>query len=97
MTLKQLTIFLTLAHEGSFTKTASKLNCAQSGVTTHIKLLETELGVPLFQPYRQTHKPYTRRQCPAAIRQKNTLPFIRSPKPLPKIPTAYNRSNRIYR
>ncbi|MCI9376958.1 MAG: LysR family transcriptional regulator [Eubacterium sp.] len=48
MTLKQLTIFLTLAHEGSFTKTASKLNCAQSGVTTHIKLLETELGVPLF-------------------------------------------------
>lgn len=48
MTLKQLHIFLTLATENSFTKTAARLGCAQSGVTTHIKLLETELGVPLF-------------------------------------------------
>ena len=48
MTLKQLSVFLTLAREQSFTKAAAKLNCAQSGVTAHIKLLEAEMGVPLF-------------------------------------------------
>ena len=48
MTLKQLTVFLTLAKEGSFTKAAARLNCAQSGVTAHIRQLENELGVPLF-------------------------------------------------
>lgn len=48
MTIKQLRIFLTIANENSFTKAAKKLDCAQSGVTVHIKLLEAELGAPLF-------------------------------------------------
>lgn len=49
MTLKHLNTFLTLTQEQSFTRAAARLNCAQSGVTTHIKQLESELGVHLFE------------------------------------------------
>ena len=49
MTLKHLNTFLTLTKEQSFTKAAVRLNCAQSGVTTHIKQLESELGIHLFE------------------------------------------------
>ncbi|MBO5372573.1 MAG: LysR family transcriptional regulator [Lachnospiraceae bacterium] len=49
MNLKHLKTFLTLTEEKSFTKTASTLNCAQSGVTAQIKALEEELGVQLFE------------------------------------------------
>ncbi len=49
MNLKHLHTFLTLQEEKSFTKTASVLGCAQSGVTTQIKLLEEELGTQLFE------------------------------------------------
>lgn len=49
MNLKHLSTFLTLSQEKNFTKTAAILNCAQSGVTAHIKLLEESLGVRLFE------------------------------------------------
>ncbi|MBO5303657.1 MAG: LysR family transcriptional regulator [Lachnospiraceae bacterium] len=49
MNLKHLQTFLTLYEEKSFTKTAMRLHCAQSGVTTQIKLLEEELSVQLFE------------------------------------------------
>lgn len=49
MNLKHFTTFLALCQEKSFTKTAAALGMAQSGVTTHIKLLEQELGVRLFE------------------------------------------------
>ena len=49
MTLKHLNTFLTLTQEQSFTKAAARLHCAQSGVTTHIRQLESELGVRLFE------------------------------------------------
>ena len=49
MNLQRLQIFVTLSEELSFTKTASVLGLAQSGVTTHTRLLEEELGVKLFE------------------------------------------------
>ena len=41
--------FLTLIDEGSYTKTAQKLNITQPAVTQHIQHLQEELGVQLFR------------------------------------------------
>jgi DNA-binding transcriptional LysR family regulator len=49
MELKQLMIFQTAAQELNFTRTAQILCLAQSSITTQIKSLEEELGVPLFE------------------------------------------------
>lgn len=49
MNLKHLQAFCTLSEEKNFTKTAAVLGCAQSNVTTQIKLLESELNVLLFE------------------------------------------------
>lgn len=49
MNLKHLQTFVTLSEEKNFTKTASVLGCAQSGITARIKLLEEECGVQLFE------------------------------------------------
>ncbi len=49
MNLRHLQTFCTLSKEKNFTKTAALLGCAQSNVTTQIKLLESELGVLLFE------------------------------------------------
>ena len=54
MNLKHLTTFLTLCKEKNFTRTAAMLGLAQSGVTTHIKLLEEELGARLFDRIGKT-------------------------------------------
>ena len=54
MNLKHLAVFLTLAKEKSFTKTASVLGCSQSGVTTQIQLLEASLNVKLFERIKKT-------------------------------------------
>jgi DNA-binding transcriptional LysR family regulator len=48
MEVRQLQIFRTLAEELNFTRTAEKVHTVQSNVTTQIKALEEELGVPLF-------------------------------------------------
>ena len=48
MEVRQLQIFRTLAAELNFTRTAELVHTVQSNVTTQIKALEDELGVPLF-------------------------------------------------
>lgn len=48
MEVRQLQIFRALAEELSFTRTAERVHTVQSNVTTQIKALEDELGVPLF-------------------------------------------------
>lgn len=54
MNLKQLNTFVTLEEERSFTNTAKRLCCAQSGVTSQIKQLEEEFGVRLFERIGKT-------------------------------------------
>jgi DNA-binding transcriptional LysR family regulator len=49
MELKQLQTFQTLANELNFTRTAERLNYAQSSVTAQIQGLEQEYGVQLFE------------------------------------------------
>jgi LysR family transcriptional regulator, cell division regulator len=49
MTVSDLNLFAAVARYGSITKAASRLNTVQSNVTTRLRLLEEELGVPLFQ------------------------------------------------
>ncbi|GHB45824.1 LysR family transcriptional regulator [Streptomyces viridiviolaceus] len=48
MDTRLLTTFTTLARTGSFTAAAAELHLAQSTVTVHIRTLERDLGVRLF-------------------------------------------------
>jgi len=48
MEIRQLEIFQALAEELHFTRAAERVHCVQSNVTTQIRALEKELGVPLF-------------------------------------------------
>ncbi|MVW71109.1 LysR family transcriptional regulator [Bordetella sp. 15P40C-2] len=48
ITLKQLRAFTAVAREGSFTRASEKLHVTQSTLTTSIKILESEIGVRLF-------------------------------------------------
>ncbi len=48
MEVRQLQIFRILAEEMNFTRTAEKVHTVQSNVTSQIRSLEEELGVPLF-------------------------------------------------
>ena len=48
MEVRQLQIFRALAEELNFTRTAERVHTVQSNVTTQIKALEQERGVPLF-------------------------------------------------
>ncbi len=52
MDTRVLATFVALARSGSFTATAAELHLAQSTVTAHIKTLETELGLRLFDRLR---------------------------------------------
>lgn len=49
MNTKYLTTFVTILETGSFQKAATKLNFAQSTVTSQIKQLEEELSINLFE------------------------------------------------
>src|SRR3954471_1771355 len=51
MEMRQLQMFVTLAEELNFTRTAERLNTVQSNVTSHVRHLEEELGVRLFDRY----------------------------------------------
>jgi LysR family cyn operon transcriptional activator len=48
MDLHQLRVFQTAVKSGGFTRASEQLHLAQSTVSQHIKLLEDELGCPLF-------------------------------------------------
>ncbi len=48
MEIKQLVTFYAVAQSLSFSQAAVDLNYAQPTITTHIQILEQELGVPLF-------------------------------------------------
>lgn len=48
MELSQLTMFKTVADQGSIVRAAELLHCVPSNITNRIKLLERELGVSLF-------------------------------------------------
>jgi LysR family transcriptional regulator, cell division regulator len=48
MDARDLAIFTAVAHAGGITKAAAALNTVQSNVTQRMRLLETELGVPLL-------------------------------------------------
>jgi DNA-binding transcriptional LysR family regulator len=54
MNLEQLRGFYTVAQECSFTKAAKKLFRTQPAISSQIKLLEDELGEPLFQRIGKT-------------------------------------------
>ncbi|GAA2183858.1 LysR family transcriptional regulator [Brooklawnia cerclae] len=49
MQLRQLEYFLAVARDGSFSSASETLHVVQSGVSTAIRALERELGVPLFE------------------------------------------------
>ncbi len=48
MEIRQLQTFIAIAELGGFTKAAEYLGYAQSTITAHIKILENELGLVLF-------------------------------------------------
>jgi DNA-binding transcriptional LysR family regulator len=54
--LQHLKTFMTVATYMSFTRAAEELDYSQSSVTIHIKQLERELGVRLFDRFRFAHK-----------------------------------------
>lgn len=49
MDFPRLTVFQTVARRLSFSRAAEELNMSQPAVSKHIRQLEAELGVPLFQ------------------------------------------------
>jgi DNA-binding transcriptional LysR family regulator len=53
MELSDLNLFATIARHGNITRAAQRLNTVQSNVTTRLRLLEQELGVPLFLRHHQ--------------------------------------------
>jgi len=48
ITIKQLEAFIAVAETGGFRRAAERLNLSQSAVTTHVKMLEGQLGASLF-------------------------------------------------
>src|ERR1700682_1908897 len=46
---RQIRYALSVAKERSFTKAATRLNISQSAVSEQVKLLEDEVGFPLFR------------------------------------------------
>ena len=49
VTLRQMRVFATVARHLSFTRAARELHLTQPAVSQQIKLLETEVGMPLFE------------------------------------------------
>jgi DNA-binding transcriptional LysR family regulator len=55
--IKQLKALVTVVEAGSVTRAAELLHLVQPAVTRHIRSLERELGVPLFERTRQGMRP----------------------------------------
>jgi len=56
ITLRQMRVFSAVAHTRSFTRAARELHLTQPAVSQQIKLLETEIGLPLLEHVgRQIH------------------------------------------
>src|SRR5690625_3884719 len=53
MHIKDLIVFQTVAHEGTITRAAKKLNYVQSNITSRIQKLEETLNTPLFHRHRR--------------------------------------------
>src|SRR5947209_18876998 len=49
VTLRQMRVFAAVARHLSFTRAARELHLTQPAVSQQIKLLETEVGLPLFE------------------------------------------------
>ena len=49
MDIKYLQTFKMIVNEGSFTKAAAKLNYTQSTITFHMKQLEQEISIQIFE------------------------------------------------
>jgi LysR family transcriptional regulator, low CO2-responsive transcriptional regulator len=49
LTLRQMRVFTTVARQLSFTRAASELHLTQPAVSQQVKLLEAEVGLPLFE------------------------------------------------
>jgi DNA-binding transcriptional LysR family regulator len=48
MELRQLTVFVAVAEEASFTRAADRLHMVQSAVSASVRALERDLGTALF-------------------------------------------------
>src|SRR5688572_21019126 len=54
ITLRQIRVFTAVARSGSFTRAARELHLTQPAVSQQIKLLELEVGLPLFEHIGRT-------------------------------------------
>src|SRR5436853_5465788 len=54
--MRQLHTFRVVAMTSHFTRAAAELGCCQSTVTVHIRALERELGVSLFERNRSSKR-----------------------------------------
>ena len=54
MNLRAIRYFIELTETGSYTTAAKKLGVSQPSISHAIKELETELGLPLFNPSKRT-------------------------------------------
>lgn len=71
VSLRQLEVFVRIAETGSFTQTAHDFGISQSTISTHLRTLEEELGVPLFDRSRRQKvslTPVGEALCPLARR-----------------------------
>lgn len=75
MEMRQLQIFVALAEELNFTRTAERLHTVQSNVTSHVRHLEEELGAQLFDrfPRRLVLTDAGTRFLPYALRVLTTV------------------------
>ena len=51
MDIKQISYFMAVAQEGSFSRAAEKINVSQPTLSIAVKKLEEELGAPLFYTF----------------------------------------------